>query len=414
MQKTRRGNADSLFSCSCSGIGRISESFLHIAEIRDILLFRIEHAGRRTRSAGENQKHALPRGIILENSFSGQQKLRKWIVQLLKLLLACALIYWVVCDINFADLRQFATGRIVLFTVLGALAIGIQLVLCAVRWQILLRIQHIPIPFRRALSLSMQGTFFSLCMPGGAVGGDVVKAAFLIRETHRGQKLSGVTSIFIDRVIGMLALFLLVAAAVTFALPTVLAFDAAVKYPVLFLYVLCIAGLCAGIALFFQDVIFRIPLARRCLEFADPLMKGRLKSVLDSVEAYRRDPVRLLAAFLLSILVMHPLLVAGLILIVIGITGEVAYTAGAAFASLLGSTAAAIPVTPGGLGTRDKITQLVLESMGVGQNAAGFAPLFYTVALLAVSLTGVFFFLSDSWLRKMEKIQKDVNMGESG
>ena len=73
-----------------------------------------------------------------------------------------------------------------------------------------------------------------------------------------------------------------------------------------------------------------------------------------------------------------------------------------------GSTAAAIPVTPGGLGTRDKITQLVLESLGVGANASGFAPLLYTLAMIAVSLTGVFFFLSDSWLRKCGAVQKET------
>ena len=83
------------------------------------------------------------------------------------------------------------------------------------------------------------------------------------------------------------------------------------------------------------------------------------------------------------------------------------FFAPAAFASLLGSTAAAIPVTPGGLGTRDKITQLVLESLGVGTNASGFAPLLYTLAMIAVSLTGAFFFLADSWFRKHGTVQKE-------
>ena len=113
----------------------------------------------------------------METPLPQKHILRKWIVQILKFILAAGLISWVLCDINFADLKQLATGRIVFFTVLAGAAIGIQLVLCAVRWQILLRIQRIEISFLRALSLSMQGTFFSLCMPGGAVGGDVVDHA---------------------------------------------------------------------------------------------------------------------------------------------------------------------------------------------------------------------------------------------
>ncbi len=343
----------------------------------------------------------------VDNEVKKKQLMKRWAVQIFKLILAGLLIYWVVCDIDFAHLNRIASGRVAFFTFLCGIAIGIQLVLCAVRWRMLLKIQKIDIPFSRALSLSMQGTFFSLCMPGGAVGGDVVKAAFLLRETKKGQKLHGVTSIFIDRVIGMLALFFLVALAVTFAMGRVLAFRAEVKYPVLVLYLLSLAGLAAGLALFFQDMIFRIAPARKCLDFADRILRNRIRPVLESVRAYRGDPRRLFATFLLSILVMHPLLVCGLVLIVEGLTGTAAHAAPAAFASLLGSTAAAIPVTPGGLGTRDKITQLVLESLGVGTNASGFAPLLYTLAMIAVSLTGAFFFLADSWFRKHGTVQKE-------
>lgn len=349
----------------------------------------------------------------MENDAEKKQGWKKWSIQAFKLILAGALICWVVRGIDFTQLNQIASGRILVFTALAGAVIGTQLILCAVRWRILLRIQQIEIPFSRALSLSMQGTFFSLCMPGGAVGGDVVKAAFLVKETQKGKRLHGVTSIFIDRVIGMLALFFLVAAAVTFAMKEVLTFQPEVKYPVLILYLLCLAGLAAGLALFLQDVIFRIPFARTCLDFIDRMAKGRITPVLDSVKACRKDPGRLFAAFLLSVLAMHPLLVAGLVLIVTGITGTTAHTGGTVLASLLGGTAAAIPVTPGGLGTRDKITQLVLEAQGIDSTGAGFAALLYTLALVLVSMTGVFFFLFDSWIRKSGNIPENKSSKES-
>ena len=349
----------------------------------------------------------------MENNAEKKRNWKSWIIQFLKLILAGILICWVVRGIDFTHLNQAASCRVMAFTILAGIAIGAQLILCAVRWQMLLRIQQIEIPFLRALSLSMQGTFFSLCMPGGAVGGDVIKAAFLLRETQKGKKLHGVTSIFIDRVIGMLALFFLVAAAVSFAMKRVLAFPPEVKYPVIILYLLCLAGLAAGAALFLQDIIFRIPLARKCLEFADRLAKGRIKPVLESVECCRKAPGRLFATFLLSVLVMHPLLVLGLVLIVTGVTGTTAHTGGTILASLLGSTAAAIPITPGGLGTRDKITQMVLESQGISSTGASFAPLLYTLALVLVSMTGVFFFLFDSWFRKSGNIPENKTSKES-
>jgi len=80
----------------------------------------------------------------------------------------------------------------------------------AVRWQLLLGVQGIHITFLESLRLTYIGWFFNNWMPG-ATGGDFVKAWYITRQTQR--KPEAVTVVFLDRLIGMVSLAILGAAA---------------------------------------------------------------------------------------------------------------------------------------------------------------------------------------------------------
>lgn len=95
----------------------------------------------------------------------------------------------------------------------GPLAIAIALGLVAVlitflRWYVLVRAQDLPFSLWNALRLGMVGYFLSTFLPG-AIGGDIVKAAFLAKEQSR--RTVAVATVLIDRAIGLLGLFYLVA-----------------------------------------------------------------------------------------------------------------------------------------------------------------------------------------------------------
>ena len=87
----------------------------------------------------------------------------------------------------------------------------LQAPLSAIRWQGLLAVQGIRIPFLESLRLTYIGWFFNNWMPG-ATGGDLIKAYYIARQTHR--KAEAVTVVFLDRVIGLVALCMMGAAAV--------------------------------------------------------------------------------------------------------------------------------------------------------------------------------------------------------
>lgn len=74
------------------------------------------------------------------------------------------------------------------------------------RWFGLVRALGLPFRLRDALRLGFIGLLFNLVIPG-AVGGDVIMAAFLCRE--QGRKTQPIASVVVNRLIGLLGLFLL-------------------------------------------------------------------------------------------------------------------------------------------------------------------------------------------------------------
>jgi uncharacterized membrane protein YbhN (UPF0104 family) len=86
----------------------------------------------------------------------------------------------------------------------GLAALGIAIVLQTWRWLILLQVQEITISFWRALRIILCGLFFNLFLLG-STGGDVIKIFFIMREAP-DKKAGALLSVFIDRVVGVLAL----------------------------------------------------------------------------------------------------------------------------------------------------------------------------------------------------------------
>jgi len=81
-----------------------------------------------------------------------------------------------------------------------------SLILTYIRWYSLVRVIEPRFTLRSTLLLGFIGYVFNLVIPG-AVGGDLIKAAYLVRMHIR--KTQAVASMVIDRILGLLGLFLL-------------------------------------------------------------------------------------------------------------------------------------------------------------------------------------------------------------
>lgn len=96
------------------------------------------------------------------------------------------------------SLAWFALG---VFCVAGVCFLGIW------RWQMILRVQGLGLTYARATSIFFVGMFFNAFLLG-STGGDVIKAWYVAHETHH-KKAEAVATVVVDRLIGLLALFVL-------------------------------------------------------------------------------------------------------------------------------------------------------------------------------------------------------------
>lgn len=134
-----------------------------------------------------------------------QSKLKQWLTPLIKLSIAAGLIYWLMDSGAFSldSLKMISSPSLWLF---GVCAFLVLLSVNSVRWKILLQFENVKISFWQAYRLSTMGIFFNFFMPGG-MGGDVIKAAYLMRD-YKDKKLFIGYSILVDRVLGLIALML--------------------------------------------------------------------------------------------------------------------------------------------------------------------------------------------------------------
>jgi uncharacterized protein (TIRG00374 family) len=89
---------------------------------------------------------------------------------------------------------------------LSLLLMATTLLLGVIRWRMVLAVQGLQLPFGRAAEISLVAHFFNSFLLG-STGGDLMKAYYAARETHH-KKTEAVTTVFVDRLVGLWAMLL--------------------------------------------------------------------------------------------------------------------------------------------------------------------------------------------------------------
>jgi uncharacterized membrane protein YbhN (UPF0104 family) len=153
------------------------------------------------------------------------------------------------------------------------------------------------------------------------------------------------------------------------------------------------------VSLFFHDYLLRFKLYAKLIDSLDKFFKGKIHRVISAIVLYRKQKGVLLSAFLISLLLVHPFLLSTVYVLAWGISGEQPDFFSTYLAIALGNSAAVIPATPGGLGTRDKVVQTILLAFGVNAQSATLAPLGFSITLVLASCIGLIFFLAESFTK---------------
>ena len=282
------------------------------------------------------------------------------------------------------DYRFFAVGQAIYL---------VALLMTFFRWHQLVRAQGLVFSYRDAVRLGFIGNLWNLVIPG-AVGGDVIKAGFLCKM-QPDRKPQAVASMVLDRILGLLGLFLLagIAGAITWRTA-----DPQVRLLIGLVWSALAAGL-TGLAVIFSPGLYR-PLNKLVAG------KGKLETIVRELEgiglAYRQALGRVVALLGLSSFV-HSLYVLAFYLASAALFAKLPTLVEHYLMVPLALFTTAVPLPFGALGLSEGISGKLFEL--VNQHEGAIAMMAFRILMYGSGVVSAMVYLAN--LRQVREIRKD-------
>ncbi len=322
--------------------------------------------------------------------------LKKIIVETLKWGLALGLLGYLVRSgrLSFTELPLFFSNPTI---AIGSFALLFLLYLIAFfRWKLLLDSLGIGMQYFNVFKLGMLGQFFSTVLPGGSVGGDLVKAVFIAKR-FPGSRMKSVSTVLLDRILGLAGMLVLGAVAFLLSLSDFQKFEGTMAA-----LVLKLGWLIAVLAVVFLICLILFPTITKKLPAEPPAfiktLPGHtvLRNLYLAVMAYKDHPGALWKALGISIC-CHIINVGVFYMVSLALAGPPPWGEVHIFtfvvASIMGLIAMALPIAPAGLGVGQVAFATTFHAIGAPSDAFG-ANLVtcFQVVSVSLSLIGAFFF----------------------
>jgi len=221
--------------------------------------------------------------------------MKKPLFWILKLCISIGILWYVFSrpDVSPHKIIEYIKN-IELSRLLIAIGLYITIIFIAcLRWQKLLKGQDIYLSFFKTLELNFIGLFFNTFMPS-LTGGDVVKAYYVSK--HSDQRLEAATTVFIDRVVGMLALITIGAVASLYAIS-----EPQIRMPAIVIVAFFLIITILGIASFNKRLMKKISFNIKGKRWQKVLVS--LKRIYSAFYIYRSKKVLIIEVFLMSIVI---------------------------------------------------------------------------------------------------------------
>lgn len=267
--------------------------------------------------------------------------------------------------------------------------VGIVCVCGTVRWRWILQAQGIELSFWRATSIFFIGMFFNSFMLG-STGGDVIKAWYAAHETHH-KKAEAVATVVVDRLIGLLALFVITLIMMGIFYHRVFDDVRLRTFAILTLGIVT-ATVALTAAMFWKGLADRVPKGRSLLQRLP--YYDALKRMVEAYRGYATQPGLLARTALLSfgvhLAVMISIYCVGRGLKITTANGLVDYLL---YLPIINSVTA-IPISISGFGVRELMYAEMFGQVGVKASEAVALSLLGFIVMLFWSLVGSLFYLT--------------------
>lgn len=264
--------------------------------------------------------------------------------------------------------------------------------LASVRLKLIIGIQSIPVTLTEALSLTFIGYFFNNFLPT-AIGGDVVKAYYLGKKSP--QKMLAYTSIFVDRVMGLITMMLMAFVALLFVKPGVI--DDKLKMAV---YGVTIASAAVIILATNKNVAKFLASA---LFFLKPF-EEKLSRAYNIIHKYKNHNALMIQSFCISIVSQVMFYISyGILIFSLGQKIDLIEIF---IRTPLVSALSLLP-SINGLGLREGSTVVLFGPLIGKENAFALSILMLVVLLMISVIGGIIYALSPQFKVKLDKLEKE-------
>ncbi len=298
--------------------------------------------------------------------------MRHRLFNLLRMVISLGLLTFFLTKVGVRETWERLQGANIGYLLAVFLLYLLSIVLRSYRWRIFLNAQGVRVSLPKLISLYLIGVFFNLVLPSG-FGGDVVRIYELSQYSSRTA--SSITTVFMDRLSGFLALFAMATLALAFSYRLV---PPEVGVTIIAIFLASLVG---------TGALFSRPLWRRLKGL--PLLsslaeKERVKELYLSAQSYTPTPfvqaISLSLAFNILLMIMN-------YLAALSFGVEISFWYFLLFIPMI-SLLLVLPISLSGLGVREGAYIYLFSRVGVPPSSALAISLSIYAVTVATGLIG--------------------------
>lgn len=306
--------------------------------------------------------------------------MRKVLNVAIRIIISGAILFFVLRKVDFTEILELLKGANISIFLLSFVGYGVMVALCAMRWQKLLVVQNIVIPYKRTLAYYLIGFFYNNILPT-TIGGGIVRALYAGRPNQRNKE--AFSSVLAELTFGMWSLIVFTLIASLFWLKFI-----SFHYVILPLFAVLVFTSIILYLFFERGFMKKFKVITNKIKIFG--LSDKIKEFYEALYLYRDKKLQIIETCLLSFGIQ---IMAGIMNLLIGISlgfklPIMSYVLYPVIIGLLTT----IPITINGIGVREWGYKFLFAQVGLtSSHAVTLSLLFYFVGVIGSLSGGIIF-----------------------